>query len=78
MPRPRSKVLRDQLPKGWSHQRELEAMKGKHVTIFLAHLNIAVRGRLVDADQFTIAIANSLGATEIVFKHAMRSIKVDE
>jgi hypothetical protein len=72
----RAKLGMPKKAKRWSHQDELEALKGQEVSLFFAHRvddMDYVTGMLVNADQYTIQLA--LGSQSLVtyFKSDLRS-----
>ncbi len=56
-------------PKPWSHQRDLEALKGKKITFLIASSVEWQTGVLVEADQFTLKIA-----VESIFMNGQQSL----
>lgn len=61
-------------PKGWSHEAELLAAKGK--PIVLATLDGSpVEATLLEADRFTVKV-ESEGKTVVLFKHAISGYQI--
>ena len=75
-PRP----LKSNKPKGpprWSHQRELEGMKGQQIRIApLGDDDMEVT--LLEADQFTLKVRDDEGTTLTLFKHALAGYETVE
>jgi hypothetical protein len=61
------------MPK-WSHQRELESMIGKNITLTFnaPHLQPSLSGMLTAADSFTIQLAGNDKSVMTYFKHSIR------
>lgn len=59
-------------PKPWSHQRELEALKGKNIMVVLRS-GETLTGKLLEADQFTVKIDQGVGGVfpAVVFKSSV-------
>jgi sRNA-binding regulator protein Hfq len=54
----------------WSHQRELSALKGQRIALFMAKGG-SRHGTLKDVDQFTVKIVDENdGFVSTIFKHA--------
>lgn len=65
-------------PKPWSHQRELESLKGKMIYVLQNDGN-GITAVLLEADQFCLKLEIRNGAyTSVltVFKHDLRSYQV--
>jgi len=62
-------------PKGpprWSHQRELEALKGQQIEIaMLGGDDDDMEVTLLEADQFTLKVRDDEGTVAVFFKHAL-------
>ena len=59
--------------KRWSHQDELDALKGKVVLVYPLDGG-TYEGTLVEADQFAIKVLTPNHGVGIVWKHALRSV----
>jgi hypothetical protein len=62
-------------PKRWSHQQDLEKLKGKKVDLVYPN-GEWVRGVLLEADQFTLRVdigSENHQSVLTVFKHSLRS-----
>jgi hypothetical protein len=70
----RLKLRKLEKPKRWSHQAELDRLKGKAIAI-TGHDGSSVEGTLLEADQFTLRVSTTTveGKTAIMtfFKHAL-------
>ena len=64
-------------PRRWSHQSELNNLIGKRIYICF-DTESHVRGTLVNADQFTLCIANDDKYSTTYFKHAIRGYGLSE
>jgi phage terminase large subunit len=67
-------------PKRWSHQNDLDALKGQNITVTL-HTGHKLVVRLLDSDQFTLKVQDlSAGQHEqsvlTYFKHAIAAYGV--
>jgi hypothetical protein len=66
-------------PRPWSHQRELEALKGKRIDFLYRNAAQWCSGTLVEADQFALQIdisrAPEVKSVLTVFKHDLRAYK---
>ena len=63
------------MPK-WSHQRELEGLIGKEITVIFEHRAYGVSevsGMLVNADAFAIQLAQTNKSIVTYYKHSIRS-----
>lgn len=64
-------------PPRWSHQNDLDALKGKNIKLWLSTLsNGGVVGTLIEADQFTVKIRSLTGTGQetIYFKSSIMTI----
>jgi hypothetical protein len=50
------KPFKPKAPKKWSHQDQLESLKGKPIQFHIAGGEIGIMGVLLEADQFTIQV----------------------
>jgi hypothetical protein len=58
--------LKPKGPPRWSHQRELDGLRGQKVSIFLLSGDVFRNVTVLEADQFTIKIEGN-----VIFKHAI-------
>lgn len=66
---PREKMkLTPPRPKRWSHQDDLESLKGKMVCLDLVSGG-KITGRLIEADQFALKVTISGHLAQTFFKH---------
>lgn len=71
-----SRLSRTPQRKPWSHQNELAP--GRHVEIVMMQEDRMsdMSGEIVGADAYTICVESAGGKRRIVFKHAIRSIRL--
>lgn len=67
-------------PKPWSHQRELEALRGKTVEMKVVDFQGFMTGTLLEADQFALKLRLHTVGSEyqpelIIYKSSIRSFR---
>jgi len=61
----------------WSHQKELAELKGKKIELFLHDAFESTKGRLLEADQFTLKVfVETDQRAAIIFKSAIKAFWV--
>lgn len=68
--RPKLHAPRPPKPKGWSHQQDLEALKGQMVILGDREGNLSDPVLLVEADQFALKVQEA-GKVHVIFKHCI-------
>lgn len=54
----------------WSHQQELDALKGKHIGLLFTD-DERTNGKLLEADAFSLKLEHPEQTTVIFFKHVI-------
>lgn len=68
---PRQKVSMPKKPKRWSHQDDLDALKGQKLRVEFANGG-SFEGKLLDADQFTLKMnVSSQAGVVVIFKSTL-------